>query len=360
MKTLLIAQYGPPAIALIRSLGKKGFSTEIYDPDLIKSNSKNATNDGNHIVRAIKGKQVEGITCIDEKIGIWVNENLLGMVENVRMLIPPGKVIKNLLSKERQLKVAEKVGFLVLPTYRLTNKEIFVKKNSLNHFPLCLRPSEPESVRPHFKAKVVNSQRDLVGFLKSLEEISSPIIAQPFMNLPNLVVHGARTVEGQSIGLAAFFVERKFQGVTLTIRPVDLDPELKEKCIAFTDEFGLVGNYHFEFLYDPRTGKHYFLEINNRFGGTTAKVYKCGYDEPAYALKAFGVDIDDIEYKPKNVTVSSKQALLKYMYYALTDRLTPLDYPDEPKAKRVAKALWGLLFWKDDVWERTMFGTGEI
>jgi len=117
----------------------------------------------------------------------------------------------------------------------------------------------------------------------------------------------------------------------------------------------------------------YFLELNNRLGGTTAKVYACGYDEPLLALQAYGAlptspatgnqqqasgnhQPSTINKQPatrnkqlKNKTVSSKQFLLKYFYYTIKGRLTPLDYPSEPKWKRILKTIYGILRYKDDV-----------
>jgi carbamoylphosphate synthase large subunit len=148
--------------------------------------------------------------------------------------------------------------------------------------------------------------------------------------------------------MQAFLVERKFEGVTLTIRPTNLDRNLCEKCIAFTDEFGLTGSYHFEFLFDPGTRDTYFLEVNSRLGGTTAKAYACGYDEPLFALQAYGVRCNN-QTQLTYTTVSSKQALLKYMYYTLMNRLTLLDYPLESKLARMMRALWGLFVYRDDV-----------
>jgi hypothetical protein len=207
-----------------------------------------------------------------------------------------------------------------------------------------------------------------------MQKIDGPIVAQPFMHLPNLVVHGARTVNGNSIGLQGFLVERKFEGVTLTIRPINVERDFLDKCVQFTDYFNVIGNYHFEFLVDKKNGSSYFLELNNRLGGTTAKVFACGYDEPLLVLQSYGVlptspETSDqqpatsnqkpassntqpatIVHRPlTNVTVSSKQALLKYFYCTVRGKLTPLDYPSEPSLLRIAKTIYGFFRYKDDV-----------
>jgi hypothetical protein len=205
----------------------------------------------------------------------------------------------------------------------------------------------PGSVAPPFKVENVATAEELRGFL-SRHKLQKPVIGQPFNNLPNLVVHGSRTIAGISIGLAGFLVERKFQGVTLTLRPVLLDEALKARCIAFTEVMELFGHYHFEFLVDCVTGTNHFLEINHRFGGTTAKVLVCGYQEPLYALQAQGVDVP-ASSPTHTATVSSIKALCKSALYALTNRLTPLDFPDESKAMRLWSTLKCLILCRDEV-----------
>jgi hypothetical protein len=120
-------------------------------------------------------------------------------------------------------------------------------------------------------------------------------------------------------------------------------------------------------LIDKKDDSIYFLELNNRLGGTTAKVFALGYDEPLLALQSYGVlptPPETSDQKPAtrnqrpstivhqpltNVTVSSKQALLKYFYYTIKGRLTPLDYPAEANLVRLAKTIYGFIRYRDDV-----------
>ena len=299
----------------------------------------------NEFLRRFKAS---GIICINEKIACWLNDNRQLIPSKVAIWLSPNDVIKNVLSKQKQIEIAEKVGFSLLPTYLINRDQNILNSILPKHFPLCLRPSEGGTIKPAFKVHLVYSSRELKKFIASLHNIEKPIIAQPFMNLPNLVVHGARTISGNTIGLQAFLVERKFEGVTLTIRPTDLERNLGDKCIEFTNRFNLTGNYHFEFLIDQNGGSTYFIELNGRLGGTTAKVYACGYNEPFFALQAYGITKNKLG-KIRNVTVSNKQALLKYLYYASTNKLTPLDFPVEPKTARVFKTLLGLFCQRDDV-----------
>lgn len=110
-----------------------------------------------------------------------------------------------------------------------------------------------------------------------------------------------------------------------------------------------VGNYHYDFIFNPKTEDVFFLELNGRFGASTAKVCACGYNEPLLALQAYE---EKINYTPQIINrcvVSSKKSLLKYLCYAISNKLGPLDYPWQSIWVRVFVTLWGLISWKDDI-----------
>jgi len=302
----------------------------------------------NAVASFLDGFGANCLICVEEKIACWLKDHQHRFHTGLALCLPPRSVIERTLSKELQIETAREVGFNVLPTYRLNGKKGLKGHIPQPQYPLCLRPAAPGRIKPQFKARLVYSVTELRSFLETIESKGATILAQPFMNLPNLVVHGARTVSGASIGLNAFLVERKFEGVTLTIRPTGLPDILRSRCTEFTDRLGLTGNYHFEFLRDLTAGVDYFLEINCRFGGTTAKVFACGYDEPALALQSYGLG----NFQPtkiQNRLVSSKQAMAKYLVSVLNGNLSALDYPAEPKFTRLRKAIFGLLACRDDV-----------
>lgn len=361
---VIIGQFGPPTLACIRSWGRQGFpvgmvcmkypkesnpSSKYLTNFTILPSEKLHTPEGIQVIcEFLKSFQATGITCVAENIACWIHDNKHLFPSEVALWIPHSKTIHELNSKQKQIEVAHTVGFKVLPTHYIEKEVSQIHSIPSGQFPLCLRPSEPKTVEPSFKVKLVSSQKDLMSFIGTLHKIEKPIIAQPFLNKPNYVVHGARTVTGSTIGMQAFLVERKFEGVTLTIRPTQLDTDLQNKCIDFVNHFNITGNYHFEFLIDQKNDAVYFLELNNRLGGTTAKVYACGYDEPLFALQAYGVEGNN-QSKVNDVTVSSKRALLKYLIYTLKGKLTPFDYPSGCNLTRLAKTIYGFFRYKDDV-----------
>ena len=363
-RPVIVGSFGPPTLACIRSWGRQGLlvgmvcivskkepppdSKYLTDFVTLPSDQLN-TPDGIQIIKEFLIRfRATGIMCVAESIACWLNDHRQMFPDEVAVWLPTNETIKNLISKQKQIEIARKVGFNVLPTYLISKDLQTTNGIRLEHFPLCLRPTDPATIKPVFKVHLVYSHEELKKYISSMLEINLPIIAQPFMNLPNLVVHGARTNFGATIGLEGFLVERKFEGVTLTICPTRLENGILDKCIDFTNHFNVTGNYHFEFLIDKKKESIYFLEINNRLGGTTAKVFACGYDEPLLVLQAYGIQVKN-HRQVTNVTVSSKQALLKYFYYTLKGRLTPFDYPSEPSLLRIAKTIYGFLRYRDDV-----------
>ncbi len=303
LRPVILGAFGPPTLACIRSWGRAGMSpgmiavmtaTEpaprsayLVDSIELSRNDLYGEKGLAAIAQFLSDFEASGLICIDENIAQWLNQHKKSLPVGVDLWLPPNEMLQPVLDKTIQIEFARQVGLTVLPTYRFTGPD-FDDEIPVGNFPICLRPSAPNSVEPQFKAENVNSLAELRNFLRPLS-ISQPVIGQTFRNLPNLVVHGSRLADGTTVGMEGFIVTRKFQGVTLTLKPEPLSDDLKSRCVAFAEAMGLVGNYHFEFLHDPATQENYFLEINHRFGGTTAKVLATGYDEPLYALQAQGI-----------------------------------------------------------------------
>jgi hypothetical protein len=363
-RPVILSFFGPPALACIRSWGRHGFRVgmicirtgkqglpasrflsgfvSLHPDDLYTSKGLEV------IKRFLKEFRASGILSINENLSCWLNDCLPCPGCNIPVWAPRNCTIQSVLSKQSQLLVAQRVGFDTLPTYLIDCRLETMALIPETEFPLCLRPDDPKSINPPFKVQLLDSREDLISFVSHLKKLEKPLLGQRFENLPNLVVHGARTVRGIPIGLQAFLVEHKFQGVTLTIRPVPMEDTLRQHCIEFVDFFKLSGNYHFEFLLDQSRGKIYFLEINGRLGGTTAKVYACGYDEPILALECYGA----CHSAPQNVryfTVSSKHSLLSHAMHAARNQLTRMDYPIRSRGQKLALSLYGLFRYKDEI-----------
>jgi len=364
---VIVGKFSPPILACIRSWGRSGNKVGfvcIDDGKGLKPQSRyldryiNITgNDlfldaGIYKISAFSANfDADVLSCIDDNIACWLSDNAFKFDKKITLTFPSSQMVKKILSKKLQNKIATEVGFNVLPEYLIGNDNLKTIVIAAEHFPLCLRPSEPHHVRPSFKVKLIQSKNELKKFLETIRiKKNGKIIGQPFKNLPNLVLHGIRSLKGDPKHFSAFIIRRKFEGVTLTLQPYSgLRKDLIDKCANFVHLLDLSGNFHFEFLFDPETKEAFFLEINLRFGGTTAKVLACGYDEPMYALEAYGLVKPNLLPAFENIIVSNKQAILKCIGKAITNNLTELDYPGESVQKRIFNCLIGFFRFRDEV-----------
>lgn len=366
LRPVILGTWSPPVLACVRSWGRRGWPVGliVVQPEgEIPPASRYVTAwrrlepgrlhtaQGLRLIRDfLKCFRADGIACIDEAVALWLGRETVGEPLSAALWFPDPVRLQRVLDKGLQIEAARRSGLSLLPTVTIEPPGTQVPSIPKGFYPLCLRPAAG-GVEPPFKVRVVPDQDALEHFVSALERLSKPLIAQPYRHLPNLVVHGARSAAGEVMGLQAFWVPRKFEGVTLVIQPVSLPHSVETGCRAFLDDLDVVGPFHFEFLWEPEKETAWFLEINNRLGGTTAKVLACGYDEPVYLLRAFGANVPRACENGSGLqgTASSRQALLKYLAYTVTGRLTPLDYPHESTASRVAEALHGLWAYRDDV-----------
>ncbi len=365
MTLIVFSRFSPPVLSFLKSCNDKNLSScfiwiasknepepkSKYIKKIYRFSEEDLFSDKGIIaIQSITKDNIKScLISINENISSWLIKNSAKIGENCHLFLPNRNNIQKVLSKKNQVEYAKKAGLSVLPSYLITQSSESLNDIPQQNFPLCLRPAAPGNVVPVFKVHMVNSLDELKSFILKFKKINGFILAQPFLNLPNLVIHGSRKNNGTTIGMQGFIVDRKFEGLTLTIKPFNLTEDLREKCIKFTEFMEIFGPYHFEFLFDEKNHKEWFLELNNRLGGTTAKVFALGYDEPGYMLQSFGYDVH-ISKKLTNQTASSKMALFKYLYNTLAGRITPLDYPAyEIKLKRIIATLTALFLNKDDI-----------
>ena len=366
-RIVLVAGFGPPSLAAIRSWGRLGCqvallvvsrkpprfcASRFLHEKRFMSRDLLYTEEGlTRINQFVADFRADAVTAITEHIAQWLGQNGDRLPGGTTLLCPPPATLDQLSSKRRQTEVASEVGFDVLPTYYL-DKCSDTHNNVLpEHFPLALRPATERGTRPFFKIRVVFSVEDLRSFLESLQKVDDEIIAQPFLDAPNTIVHATRTAAGATFGLQAFTVPRKFQGISLALQPTTVPEELCRRVTEFADSCNIVGSFHVDFIHAEMSSRHYFLEANCRLGGTTAKVAKTGYDEPAMFLHAF-TDARAPSFSPaRSATVVSRHALLKYVMCNLVRQSDPWDYPSVSAAGAVAYAFSALFRTHDDVWD---------
>ncbi len=255
-----------------------------------------------------------------------------------RLLAPDADTLEQLWDKDRQVQLARESGFNVLPTYTLRS-DADVDAIEDSEFPVVVRPSYLNSASPNFKAKVLAS-RDEVRRLFAETVWSHPPLVQRFCLGPNLILHGMRAHSGEFLKLQLFNVYRKYHGFSASMEPVPLPPELARSARRFVETAGLTGPFHFDLLVNSAENRIYFLEINTRLGGSTAKAIQLGYDEPALLFRAFNaVPPRLLPRLAAHPRVTSVRLNLIQAWNDLLNRRDPLAYPQLPRMQSVLAAL---------------------
>ena len=361
--------WGPPYLAFSRSCANRGFAVHLLDvgsqPHPWKRYSSCLAGGG--WIAASKIGTPEGIAAIHEFVRsveadalftlwdpylFWLAENRSVFEPACKVMVPPLESLGLLASKQSQIDLALRVGFDVLPTWYLWAPEDY-RKIPQCHYPVALRPDQRETVKPEFKVVLARSPEDLRSFLQGIQSLERPVIAQPLRILPNLVVHGARSESGEILALQPFLVRRKFQTVSLSIRRADFPPGVEKCCRDFIQAAGLTGCFHYELLLSPLEDRAYYLEINTRFGGTTDKVTRLGFDEPGLSLAAFGLPMQTGTSfaAPRGRTAVNKAKVLQHIVWALQGKLSELDYPAVSRVGHVGRSLLDLLAAEDSIFD---------
>jgi biotin carboxylase len=366
MRTLLVSPWAPVALAFARSLGRRGIGVHLLQPtaqlhpgwsySAIEGTTRLPetlvdTDAGIDWIHALVTRLgASALVAVRDRDLLWIAAHRDRFEPACRILAPTPEWLAPRLSKRWQIDLARRAGLAVLPTHEVARPED-ADRVPASDFPLVLRPDAEGAADPVFKAQLVTSRDELRRLLQGCRRLDAPLLAQPFQRLPNLLVHGARTVAGEVIASRCYLVPRKLDGVTLALEPVPFPHGLEERCRHFAAQAGLAGCYHFEFLFSPADARAVFLEINVRLGGTTDKVVRTGFDEPALLLQAYGLLPAPPPRRESRRRVVNKRVLLKHVVRALKGTLTELDYPDTSRPRHVLASCRDLLVAKDAIFE---------
>ena len=297
----------------------------------------------------IQRTKAEALLAFWDPEMLWLAANEDSLPRGCKLLMSSKEALQGVQSKHDQLQLAERCGFSVLPTWQLSRQEDASGIDPAA-YPVCLRPSAPSGVNPTFKVEVLQSPSELNVFLGRRTWGPEPLLVQPFLPLPTVVIHGVRSESGELLALEAFIAPMKFQGITLELRPLPLDENIARCCRKFANQAGITGPFHFELLYSAETGSFYYLEINARLGGTTDKVFRLGFDEPLLTLLAYGFQVPVRPYRaPGDRPVTNRKSVLKHMLSVARGRRTPVDYPVAGRVSHLLLSLRALLWDKDSI-----------
>ncbi len=281
----------------------------------------------------------------------WLAANRGVFEPDCKLIASPYEALVALQSKRSQLDIAASAGFRILPTWLVVNADE-VDRIPPESYPVAVRPAEFDQVIPKFKVKSFETPDELARFVGGLGVIGSPLIAQPFMPSPNMLVHGVRSPDGSFVEFAGFRVARKFRDFALTVERCDLPSEVETACRRFVDSCGIAGPFHFDLLW-PEGDSPYFLEINPRLGGTSGRVAALGFHEARLSLAAFGLT----DYPPASMAFASrrraveKTAVVRHAWHTIQGRIRPSDYPPASTIGHLTQDAISLLRDRDSIFD---------
>ena len=365
-RIVFLGSFGPPSLTFARSCQAMGIAVYLLTPGVAGDATaiQSSCFVGVEILDSGGPRGIEAIVAYIRRVGagalatmsevhcLWLAGNRACFEGVCKLLVPPIECLDLVDSKIRQIALAREAGFQILPTQVIRGISDVVSIEP-EHYPVCLRPAVRNAVEPAFKVLKADSADDLRHYIRDVWILRDAIVAQPFRVMPNLIVHCSSRESGELMNARAFLVDRKFEGLALRIRAVELPNGLVDPISKFSRRAGLSGAYHFDMLYDAQCNEAYFLEVNARFGGTTDKVLWLGVDEPADCLEAYGLQpsLPRRRFQTRCRAIVNKRATIKHLLTMLRRGPEPWDYPQESRIAGALHSLNDLLWAKDSVWD---------
>jgi predicted ATP-grasp superfamily ATP-dependent carboligase len=368
MNVLLVGPWVAASLAFARSLRQHGVGTYLLQTNTAQYCSPQTfsaidghitmppgvlgTEEGIDFIRQyVERVRASALAALTDRELLWLARNREEFGRSCQLLVQPHESLSAILSKHRQIEIARQSGLLVLPTYRLTRPED-ADTVATADWPLIVRPDQADSVEPRFKVRFIDSRESLRTLMRQCQRLEAPLVGQPFLPLPNLVVHGARSISGNVIASRCYDVPRTFEGLSLAVQPRSFPAHLEDRCRMFVINADIQGSYHFEFLFSAADSLAYFLEVNVRLGGTTDKVVRTGFDEPALLLQSFGILARHASAgTASSRRVVNKRVMLKHIMRAGSGRLRVPDYPETNRLAHVAYSCRDLFLAKDSIFD---------
>lgn len=276
----------PQGLALLRELGKAGADVTAfcsskrnvgyhsrYGEKICYHNMAELKQYITQIVADHKAKPICYITSGEILASILREYKELYDVCNVYS--GPYSVIEMLAHKDKMYEYAAKKGFLIAKYATLDKAEV----NDL-HYPLFLKRNY--EIPLFFKAVKISTPEEFQSYVNRIsEENKKDVMVQEFIDIPDKYLTNISCqgfwVNGKCAGSYVACQERKLsKGLTSYIEEItnaNLVQSIKELVCDFMTELKYKGFAEFEFMYDTRNGKLWFLEVNTRTCGSQSGMH---------------------------------------------------------------------------------------
>ncbi|MDX1981374.1 MAG: hypothetical protein SFV51_13985, partial [Bryobacteraceae bacterium] len=201
-RVVFVGRSGPPSLTFLRTCAAMGVRAWLYTPGAL---------DIGRIMEYARGVGAKALTAIEDHHCLWLAANRTAIEGVCKLMLPGIDCLELIRSKTNQIALAREAGMEILPTYEVRGAGD-IGAIPLEAYPVCVRPAVAGGGA---RIRLIRTPAEFGG-------VPPPgvLIAQPLRVLPNLIIHGASREDGEVISLAAFLVDRKFEGVTLRMRPM--------------------------------------------------------------------------------------------------------------------------------------------
>jgi len=298
--TVLVANAsGGVALAVIRSLGKKGIKVTGAAPrnaypmyskyckdKIIYGTYNNRRDITGRLLQIVKENNYDVfLPVVDEKTLILLSRNKEKFEKYTKLPIADPEILETASDKAKVMEIAEELGIPCPKTYPLTKISDIEKLKNKIEYPVVIKPRHSRGSRG---VVYVNSKYELVRKFRKVYSSYKKIILQEY--IPHGGAYGFETLFDAKSKPKAIFVHKRLREY-----PIHGGPSTLRESVKNTDAIRLglkilkkinwYGVCMVEFRKDPRDNKLKVMEINPRFWGSLPLSIAAGVDFPYLLYK---------------------------------------------------------------------------
>lgn len=307
MKVLVTDGEQRAALALVRSLGAKGFATWVTSPrrNSLAGASRFAAGAfvsadpliapstfGADISAFVRGQRIDVVIPTSEAALLA----LLPLRDDLHPAIvpfPDATVVSRMCDKHEVLDVAARIGLTVPRQTVVASRHDAVNLDrAALPFPMVVKPSRSvglqDGIRNKLSVSYALNEVALERQLRDLPDSAFPVLLQQQVVGPGVGIF-ALIWNGE---LLACFSHRRIRekppsgGVSVYRESIPLNRELVDLSVRLLEQFQWHGVAMIEFKVDATTGTPYVMEVNPRFWGSLQLAVDAGVDFPAMLVRA--------------------------------------------------------------------------
>ncbi|BHH86288.1 carboxylate--amine ligase [Desulforhopalus sp. 52FAK] len=362
MKILVTDGDNRPALAITRSLGRKGHRVYVVasGAKCLASCSRfcaggfsvpNPLKDGgaytSSILELTNRESIDVIFPTSEQ-SIYLLNQLRGILPNKTLLACPSQEMMQAVSNKSELfRLAEGLQVAIPATFYLNGSdELAAIIHNIDSYPVVVKPalSRIPTVEGFLSAGV--------RYAASRDELENLYATCPVLRYPSMI---QEKIVGDGTGLfslydknqhIALFSHKRLRekppsgGVSILSESIPLDEEMIESAGRLLSAVNFTGVAMVEFKRDQRDGKPKLMEINGRFWGSLQLAISCGIDFPSLYLDYL---MGSVPLKPnRSYKVGHKMKWffgnLDYLIIRLKNKSVELNLPPGAPSKWQALA----------------------